>query len=87
MFFLPDSGELICGDCFDREYSGRYFVLTREIFGAMQNIVYARLDQAFRFAVSPEGAKLLGRVTENYFLARTERSFSALDYYKGIRLE
>ena len=87
MFFLPDSGELICGDCFDREYSGRYFVLTREILGAMQNIVYARLDEAFRFSVSPQAAKLLGIVTENYFLARTERSFSALDYYKSIRME
>lgn len=87
MFFLPDSGELICGDCFDREYSGRYFVLTRELLGAMQNIVYARLDEAFRFSVSPQAAKLLGIVTENYFLARTERSFSALDYYKSIRME
>ena len=28
-----------------------------------------------------------GIVTENYFLARTERSFSALDYYKSIRME
>lgn len=87
MFFLPDSGEIICGDCFDRDYDGRYFVLTREILAAMQNIVYARLDQAFRFTVSPEGARLLGIVTENYFLARTERSFPALKYYKSIRLE
>ena len=85
MFFLPDSGELICGDCFDREYQGRYFVLTPEVLGAMQNIVFARLGQAFRFSVSPAGAKLLERVTENYFLARTERTFTALDYYKGIR--
>lgn len=85
MFFLPESGEMICGDCFDREYHGRYFVLNRELLGAMQNIVYARLDRAFKFTVSPENAKLLGRVTENYFLARTERSFPALDYYKSIK--
>ena len=29
---------------------------------------------------------MLEKITENYFLARTERSFPALDYYKGIRI-
>lgn len=86
MFFLPDSGEIICGDCFDRSYGGRYFVLTPEMLAAMRNIVYAKLDRAFRFGISDKAAKLLERVTENYFLARTERSFTALDYFKGIMI-
>lgn len=86
MFFLPENGELICGDCFDREYRGNFFVLTPEILSAMRNIVYAKLDRAFRFTLSPAGAALLGRVTENYFLARTERSFTALDYFKSMRI-
>ncbi len=85
MFFLPDSGELFCGDCFDRSYGGRYFALTPEVFSAMQNIVYAPQNRAFRFGISDGGAALLGRVTENYFLARTERTFTALDYFKAIR--
>ena len=86
MFFLPDSGELICGDCFDREYQGRYYVLTPEILSAMRNIINARLNSAFRFSISDAGAALLERVTENYFLSRTERSFTALDYFKSIRI-
>lgn len=85
MFFLPESGEILCGDCFDREYGGRYYALTPEILSAMRNIVYARLDRAFRFGISPGGAALLERVTENYFLARTERTFTALDYFKAMR--
>ena len=86
MFFLPDSGELICGDCFDREYRGRYYVLTPEMLAAMRNIVYARLDRAFRFSVSDSASLMLERVTENYFLSRTERTFTALDYFKSIRV-
>ena len=86
MFFLPESGELICGDCFDREYQGRYYVLTPEILSAMRNIIYARLNSAFRISISDAGAALLERVTENYFLSRTERSFTALDYFKSIRI-
>ena len=86
MFFLPDSGELICGDCFDRSYGGHYFLLTPEILSAMRNIVYAKLDRSFKFGLSGGGAAILERITENYFLARTERSFPALDYYKGIRI-
>lgn len=85
MFFLPASGELICGECFDREYGGEYYALTPETLSAMRNIVYAPLGRAFRFTISENGAAVLRRVTESYFLARTERSFTALDYYKKIR--
>lgn len=84
MFFLPDSGELICGGCFDRDYRGRYFVLSPEILAAMRNIVYAKLDRAFRFSIPDSSAAMLARVTEHYFLSRTERSFTALDYFKSV---
>lgn len=84
MFFLPDSGELVCGDCFDREYGGRYFVLPPDTLSAMRNILYAPLDRAFRFRISGDSAAVLSRVTESYLLSRTERSFPALDYYKKL---
>ncbi len=86
MYFLPDSGELVCGDCFDMDFGGRYFVLTPDVLSAMRNILYAPLERAFRFSIGGESARLLSRVTENYFLSRTERSFTALDYYKKLKL-
>lgn len=87
MYFLPDSGELVCGDCFDRDFGGRYFVLPPETLAAMRNILYAPLSRAFRFRISGDSAAVLSRVTEHYLLSRTERTFSALEYYKklGIR--
>lgn len=86
MFFLPDRGELFCGGCFDREYDGAYSVLNPEMLAAMRNIVYAPLDRAFRFDISGEGALALAEVTQDYFLARTERTFPALEYYKAMRI-
>ena len=86
MFFLPNRGEIFCGDCFDREYKGHYFVLPTDTLAAMRNILYAPLDRSFRFNIAGDAAAVLSRVTESYFLARTERSFPALEYYKGIRL-
>ena len=86
MFFLPDRGEIVCGDCFDREYGGRYFVLPPDTLSAMRNILYAPLDKAFRFTITGDSAAVLSRVTESYFLSRTERSFPAREYYKGIRI-
>ncbi len=87
MYFFPDSGELVCGDCFDKDFGGRYFTLTPDVLAAMRNILYAPLDKAFRFTLGEENSKLLSKVTECYFLTRTERSFSALDYYKKLRIE
>ncbi len=84
MFLLPDSGELVCGECFDRSYEGRYFTLTAGALSAMRNILYAPLDRAFRFSLSGESVRVLSHVTESYFLSRTERSFPALDYYKSF---
>ncbi len=87
MFFLPDRGEIVCGDCFDREYGGRCFLLPRDTLSAMRNILYAPLDRAFRFEVSGKAAQELSRVTESFFLSHTERSFPALEYYKAMRTE
>lgn len=84
MFFLPDSGALVCGGCFDREYDGRYFTLSPDTLAAMRNILYAPLDRAFRFEISADGAALLSRITESYFLSHTERSFPALEYFKSL---
>ncbi len=84
MFFLPDSGEIVCGDCFDISYGGRYFVLPPDTLSAMRNILYAPLDRAFRFNLGSDSAAVLSSVTESYFLSRTERSFPALDYFKSL---
>lgn len=84
MFFLPDRGQIVCGECFNREYGGKSAELLPETLGAMRNIIYAELSRCFKFGVSPAAAVQLSEITEDYFLSRTERSFGALEYYKGL---
>ncbi len=84
MYFLPDRGQIVCGDCFNREYGGRSAELLPETLGAMRNIIYSELSRCFKFKVSPAAAAQLSEITEDYFLSRTERSFGALEYYKGL---
>ncbi len=86
MYFLPDRGELVCPDCFNREYDGELEMLTPETLSAMRNIVYAPLERCFKINISGEAERRLSRITERYFLRRTERSFSALDYYKSLMI-
>ncbi len=86
MFFLPDRGELLCGDCFDTEYTGRFVRLLPETLSAMRNIVFAELSRCFRFQTGGKALRQLSGVCEDYFLFRTERAFPALDYYKNLRI-
>ena len=84
MFFLPDRGELVCGDCFDRDYGGESEELLPETLSAMRNIVFAPLDRCFRISLSPLAESRLSYITERYLLRRTERSFGALSYFKSL---
>ena len=84
MFFLPDRGELICSDCFNREYGGERTKLLHETLCAMRSIIYAPLERCFKLSVGTQAQRQLSDVAEHYFLTRTERSFGALEYYKSL---
>lgn len=84
MFFLPDRGELVCADCFDRDYGGEQEEVSGEVLSAMRNIVYAPLERCFKFGISEVAQTQLAGITERYLLRRTERSFKALSYYKSL---
>lgn len=84
MFFLPNKGALVCGECFNREYQGESVELLPQTLNAMRHIIYSDLSKCFRFTVAPSAERQLSEITEHYFLNRTERGFGALEYYKGL---
>lgn len=84
MFFLPDTGEIFCGDCFDREYGGEHELLLPQTLSAMRGIVFSPLEGCFKIKAQGDALKQLSRLAERYFLRRTERSFGALRYYKTL---
>lgn len=84
MYFLPRKGELICADCLNPEYNGVRINLFPQTLHAMRNIVFSPIESAFRFTICGEPEKQLSAIAEDYFLYRTERTFTALEYYKML---
>lgn len=83
MYFLPRKAMLLCKDCFNTEY-GDSVLLFPETLYAMRCAVFSPLERCFKFTIGGEAEKQLSAITEDYFLYRTERSFTALEYYKGF---
>lgn len=84
MYFLPRKGQLICADCLNPDYDGIRVNLYYETLHAMRNIVFSPVESAFKFTISGEPEKQLSSIAEDYFLYRTERTFTALEYYKML---
>ena len=86
MYFLPRKAMLLCANCINPEYEGEHIKLFPETLFAMRCAVFSPLERCFKFTVSGDAEKQLSAITEDYFLYRTERSFTALEYYKGLRI-
>ena len=82
MFFLPRKSKLVCADCLNPEFEGERVLLLPETLFAMRNIVFSPLDKCFKFSVGNAAEKQLSEICEEYFLYRTEQTFTALEYYK-----
>lgn len=84
MYFLPRKAKLVCADCLNPEFEGERVLLLPETLFAMRNIVFSPLERCFKFTIGEQAEKQLGAVAEDYFLYRTERMFTALEYYKKL---
>lgn len=86
MYFLPRKAKLVCADCLNPEFEGERVLLLPETLFAMRNIVFSPLDKCFKFTLGGAAEKQLSEIAEDYFLYRTERTFTALEYYKKMTL-
>lgn len=82
MYFLTDKAKLLCADCINKDHAGEK--LLPETLYAMRKIVFSPLDKCFKFSVSEDAVRQLADICEGYFLYRTERSFTALEYLKTL---
>lgn len=87
MYFLPRKSKLVCADCLNPEFEGELVLLFPETLAAMRNIVFSPLDRCFKFTISGDPEKQLSKIAEDYFLYRTERTFTALEYYKKLAIK
>lgn len=84
MYFLPRKAKLVCADCLNPEFEGERVLLLPETLFAMRNIVFSPLEKCFKFSVGEQAERQLSEIAEDYFLYRTERTFTALEYYKKL---
>lgn len=84
MYFLPRKAMLLCKDCLNPGYGGDSIRLFPEALYAMRCATFSPLERCFKFTIGGGAEKQLSSITEDYFLYRTERSFTALEYYKGL---
>ena len=84
MFFLPQSGILLCGDCIQgREKYG--ILLGMGVTTAMRHCIYAPFEKLFGFTLPEPSVALLVQASEAYVLHVSERVFKTLDFYKTIQ--
>lgn len=88
MRFLAERGVLLCGDCYSKQAAREVaLILPPSILRAMRHILYARMEELFRFRLSEQGRRILSDITERYLLIQLDRRFQTLDFYKSMTAE
>lgn len=78
-----EGGAVCCRACRRASYGG--VTLCAESLAAMRYIVSAPAKQLFSFRLEDKPLRRLSDAAEQYLLARTERGFSTLDYWKKVK--
>ena len=81
MFFLPDSGTLLCSACGGQK---RGIPLNRGMLTALRYTVYADFDKLFSFRLPPQGLAQINRASERYLLHTLQRTFPTLEFYRQV---
>lgn len=81
MFFNKTDTTLCCKDC----YEGNGVALDIGVVQAMRHICYSDHEKIFNFTLSDDGFKTLSKITEEYLILKTKRTFKTLDFYNSIK--
>jgi DNA repair protein RecO (recombination protein O) len=83
MFFFPDQGMLLCGNCGSSRQEAS-ISLSRGELTALRHTVYADFDKLFSFQLPAEGLKRLAMASESYMMHTLQRRFATLDFYRQM---
>lgn len=76
------AGKFYCSTC-----SGKGQLITPGVLTAIRFITLNPVNRIYSFSLSPSDEKMLTRISEEYLLARLNKSFKALDFYKSMKSE
>ena len=89
MYFLPLTGDLMCGDCLAGCPCRMQMVrlrLSPGVLAAMRHILYSEAGKVFNFTLSEEELRYLGDICEYYAIVQLDTRLSSLDFYKSLLL-
>ncbi len=84
MYFLPQSGEILCGNCKGRA-AMPVFPLSRSVLQAMRHIIYSDFSKLFAFALAPESLEQLSLASERFIKAQVDIPLPSLDFYQSLQ--
>lgn len=84
MFFLPQSGKLVCGNCISK-CNERSIQTDLGVTAAMRHCVYAEFEKLFAFSLAEKALPTLELAVEEYMTHHIEKKFGTLDFYKQMR--
>ena len=79
-------GQLECYNCSLHADNGIRMPLNTSALDALRYICYCDPKKIFSFRIGEETIQSLSQITESYLLTQLERGFSALDFYKTLRI-
>ena len=85
MFFLPQSGGLVCRDCYeDSGLENHRISLSRSALTALRHCCYADVEKLFNFTVPDSDLRTLNFCSEEYIRFILERNFKTLQFLKTL---
>ena len=83
MKFCLTDGSLICSEC---EAKPNSVNIDSALLSAMRHIIYSEFSKLYSFTLSEKSADRLSDITSLYITTQSDRSFSALDFYRSVKI-
>ncbi len=84
MYFLPRTGQLICGDCIENSPEEYKIPLNPSSTTALRHCCYADKEKLFSFTLPERDLKSLNVCSEEYIKFMLEKDFRTLKFFKSI---
>ncbi len=81
MCFYYEDGALLCHECMTE---GRFAYIDKTILSALRHIIYSQFSKLYNFTIPEDTALKLSKITEEYLLFQTDRSYQTLNFYKSL---
>jgi len=82
MFFLPQSAQIVCGDCAGKIAPAQIMVPhSKSLLAAMRHIIYSENAKLFNFTLPDQSLKLLNDISQQFVMVQLDKRFDTLDFY------